>query len=317
MNKIDLHCDTIYRIYKEDKYINLYSNDFHVDLKKLVKSNTLGQFFALFIDMDEDTIKTKNHFQQCLAMLDKFYEEIEKNSDIIAVAKNYKEMNENEKQNKISAFLTIEEGGVIGDNLYNLRNLYRLGVRLITLTWNYPNYIGYPNYKKKYTDKGLTNFGKDFIKEMNNLGMIIDVSHLSDGGFYDVANISKQPFVASHSNARSIKKHSRNLTDDMIKILANKGGILGINFCSAFLGNGKMSRIDDIIKHIKHIRNIAGIDILALGSDFDGIGDNLEVKNAGETDKIIDSLNKNGFTSNDIEKIFYKNATRVIREIMK
>lgn len=200
--------------------------------------------------------------------------------------------------------------------MYNLRILYRLGVRLITLLWNEPNEIGYPNFEGKYMNKGLTSFGRDIICEMNRLGMIIDVSHMSNRGFYDVAELSSKPFVASHSNSGTVRNHPRNLTDDMIKILANKGGIMGINFAKEFLGSGDLSKVDDILSHIKHIKNVAGIDVLAMGSDFDGISPKLEINNIGEIYKLIDALKSNGFSEDEIEKIMYKSALRVIKDVL-
>jgi membrane dipeptidase len=191
-----------------------------------------------------------------------------------------------------------------------------LGVRLITLTWNFPNEIGFPNCQNEYMNKGLTEFGKEVVYEMNKLGMVIDVSHLSDGGFYDVANLSSKPFVASHSNSRSIRSHTRNLTDDMIRTLAEKGGVTGINFCAAFLGSSRDGRIDDMVEHIKHLRNIGGIDVIALGSDFDGIGNDVEIKDSSEMNKLAYELSKQGFNDDEIEKIFFKNALRVIKEVL-
>ncbi|KPU26503.1 peptidase M19 [Caloranaerobacter sp. TR13] len=312
MRLIDLHCDTMSKIIISNKSTGLRENDFHVDLEKLIKADSLAQFFALYIDIEEKD----NYFDHCLEMLDRFYHEIEKNNKNIAIARNYEEMIKNEANGKISAFLTIEEGGILKGKLYNLRNFYRLGVRLITLTWNYPNQIGYPNYKKEYMTKGLTPFGKDVVREMNRLKMIIDVSHLSDQGFFDVASISTKPFIASHSNARSVRNHPRNLTDEMIKILAEKGGVMGINFCSYFLSNGSISRIEDIVTHIKYIRKVGGIDVIAIGSDYDGINCELEIGNIGEMNKLLCALEKNGFSSEEIEKIFFKNAERIIKEVL-
>lgn len=313
MNIIDFHCDTISKLLCENKGNSLYSNSFSVDIKKLRKANSIAQFFALFISLE----KNQDPLDICLKMLDKFYTEIDKNKSDIRLCKNYNDLIKNISKGYISAFLTIEEGAALKGNLYNLRNFYRLGVRLITLTWNFPNEIGYPNYKKTFINKGLTTFGFEVIEEMNNLGMLIDVSHLSDAGFYDVAKCSKYPFVASHSNSRSVTDHPRNLKDDMIKILADKGGILGINFEKTFLGNKSISRVEDMVSHITHIRNIGGIDVISLGSDFDGISDGLEMKNIGEISKLISSLKNHGFSEDEIEKICCKNALRVIKDVLK
>lgn len=311
MNVIDFHCDTISKLMNNKQKSELKRNNFSIDIKKLKKGNSLAQFFALFLNSRyvEDTL------EYCLNMLDKFYTEIRKNKESIALVKSYDELMDNKSKNKLSAFLTIEEGGAIKGKLYNLRNFYRLGVRLMTLTWNYPNEIGYPNFKKEYMEKGLTNFGHEVIEEMNRLHMIIDVSHLSDGGFYDVLKLSKRPFIASHSNSRFIIDHPRNLTDSMIKGLSDKGGLMGINFFNKFLGKSDISKIDDMILHIKHIYKVGGIDVIALGSDFDGIECDVEIKDAGEMYKLQDKLKKSGFNEDAIEKIFYKNALRVIKDM--
>lgn len=312
MSIIDLHCDTILKLMDDKESLGLYKNDFSVDIEKLNKAGSAAQFFALFIYLKSG----RDPLEYCLEMVDKFYDEMDKNSSSIALARNYAELIKNKNEGRISAFLTIEEGGAIKGELYNLRNFYRLGVRLLTLTWNFPNEIGYPNVSEKYSKMGLTSFGKDVVYEMNRLKMIIDVSHLSDGGFYDVAKLSKKPFMASHSNSRFITNHSRNLTDDMIKLLSEKGGVMGINFAKAFLGNKDISYVEDMILHIEHIKNVGGIDVISLGTDFDGISPELEIKNIGEIDKLIKGLNKNGFSDDEIEKILYRNALRVIKDVL-
>lgn len=309
MNLIDFHCDTILKIYENNS--NLKNNSFSVDINKLKKGNSLAQFFALFVDYRS----TSNPLQKCLSMLDRFFIELDKNRDSIALARNYDELILNKSHEKISAFLTIEEGGVIQGRLSNLRNFYRLGVKLITLTWNFPNEIGYPNKNYQYANKGLTPFGLNVVEEMNNLHMMIDVSHLSDKGFYDVAKYSKAPFLASHSNARAITNNPRNLTDDMIKTLANKGGIIGLNFFGEFLGGNKFSRVEDMLTHIKHIINIGGIDVLSLGSDFDGINSILDIEDIGQIHKLVKALKENNYSDDSIEKIFYKNALRFMKDI--
>ncbi|HGG0415424.1 TPA: dipeptidase [Clostridium sporogenes] len=322
MNFIDMHCDTVYALINKKPCSNknitisrdetLYKNSLSVDIKKLKACNSLAQFFALFIDITE----TNSPLKTALNMLDFFHNELEKYAKYIALAKNYEDINRNLLSSKISAFLTIEEGAALEGSLYNLRNFYRLGVRLITLTWNFPNEIGFPNCNKEFMSNGLTPFGLEVIEEMNNLKMIIDVSHLSDGGFYDVVKHSKSPFVASHSDARAITAHPRNLTDHMIKLLSNNGGVMGINFEKAFLGKNEEGKISEMIAHIKHIKNVGGIDVLCIGSDFDGIETPSEIKSSDEIYKLINALKKEGFHENEIEQILYKNALRIIKETL-
>lgn len=311
MRVIDFHCDTAYILLK-NKEKSLRNRDLKVNIEALKKGNSLGQFFALFIDAKEND----DNFKTCISMLNNLKSEINKNKDDIKLCTGYNDYKNNKLNGKISAFLTIEGGEAIGNNLDNINFFKEQGVSLITLTWNYENNIGYPNYEYCYKDKGLKKFGIEAIERMNSLGIIIDVSHLSDGGFLDVLRYSKKPFVASHSNSRCITNHSRNLTDSMIKSLSNKGGIIGINFCSSFLGDSKIAKIDDMITHIEHIKNIGGIDCISLGTDFDGIENEVEISNIGEMEKLYNALKISGFTYNEIEKIFYKNAERVIKDIL-
>lgn len=309
---VDLHCDTIMGLMDKGENECLANNSLNVDIKKLKAGNSLVQFFALFIDMAEHG----NPLEYCLKMADRFHHEIECNKQDIELALNYEDITTNTAKGKISAFLTIEEGGSLKGDLSNLRNFYRLGVRLLTLTWNYPNELGFPNCKEEYRSRGLTSFGEHVVNEMNRLGMIIDVSHLSDQGFYDVARLSSKPFVASHSNARNITNHSRNLTDDMIKALADKGGVMGINFARDFLGSNDISRVEDMIRHIKHIYKVGGIDVLAVGSDFDGISPELEIHDFSEMGKLVIALESHNFSPEDIDKICFKNALRVIKDCL-
>lgn len=314
MSIIDFHCDTIMKLMDNTEESNLRGNNFSVDINKLKKAKSLAQFFALFVELD----LVDDPLEYCLLMVDKFYEEIEKNRGEISLATNYDQLMDNSSKGIISAFLTIEEGAVLKGQIEELRNFYRLGVRLLTLTWNFPNELGFPNKDVEHRHKGLTSFGIEVVKEMNNLGMLIDVSHLSDGGFYDVAKHSKKPFVASHSNARAISNHPRNLSDDMIRILAQKGGVMGINFEKHFLGHNELSRVEDMIAHITHIKNVGGIDCISIGTDFDGIDSvGLEIKDIGEIHILWAALSNNSFSEEEIEKIFYKNALRVIKEVLR
>ena len=157
---------------------------------------------------------------------------------------------------------------------------------------------------------------------MEKIGMIIDVSHLSDGGFWDVINHTTKPFVASHSNARSVCNHVRNMSDDMILALAKRGGVMGINYFADFLEvppadkTGFMSTVDNMVKHINYIKNLAGIDVIGLGSDFDGISQNLEMKDCSMLSMLENRLKEEGYTTEEIEKIFYKNVLRVFKEVL-
>jgi membrane dipeptidase len=167
--------------------------------------------------------------------------------------------------------------------------------------------------------RGLKPFGKDAVRRMNELGMVVDVSHLSDGGFYDVAALSQKPFVASHSNCRALCPHPRNLTDDMIRILADKGGIAGLNFGPQFLNADPArteSTVERISAHARHFINIGGSECVALGSDFDGITGNLEVGTVEKMPLLFDQFSRDGLSDAVIEKIAWKNALRTLKDIL-
>ena len=311
MKYIDLHCDTAYRMINEN--LHLDKSICKVNIENLKKGGALGQIFAFFLDLEE----VEDPFNGFMDMYNNFILETERNKDSIKIVRNIEELKECEREEKLVAILSIEEGEVLKGNLENIKRVYDLGIRIITLTWNYENSLGYPNYNFKYKDKGLKEKGIEMVKEMEKVGIIPDASHLSDGGFYDLVKICKKPFIATHSNSREIMNHPRNLTDDMIKLLSNKGGVMGLNFCSKFVGENEVTSISDLVKHAKHIRNIGGIDVLALGSDFDGIENEVEIKDTSEMNKLYYALNKEGFSEDDIEKIFYKNIIRVLKECSK
>lgn len=322
MKIVDFHCDTISQLYdikESGEDINLTKNRLHLDIEKMKKSDYMLQVFASYVDLGSNN----KPLESCLSYIDLLYNEVERNKDSIGIVYTYEDILRNIEKNKMSALLSIEEGGVCKGNLSLLRNFHRLGVRMMTLTWNYENELAYPNgyfCDEEKNRKGLKEKGLEFINEMERLGIIIDVSHLSDDGIYDVYNNTKKPFIASHSNARSLCSHQRNLTDDMIRKIGERGGLIGVNFYSSFLNNNykssDISKIEDIINHMKYISNIGGIECVGIGSDFDGIECPLEFENASNMQLIYDEMKKLGFRENDIEKIFYKNSLRLFKELL-
>ncbi len=329
MKVIDMHCDTIYeinRLLSEGKDINLRDNHLNISLNKMKQADYLLQNFAMFTNL-QGTEEPLTHVQH---LIDTFYLEIDKNKDIIDVVYCYDDIINNMNKGIMSALLTLEEGAVVHNDLAFLRNYYRLGVRMITLTWNYPNQIGFPNFDMNDeshgyhvcdTINGLTEFGIQYVQECERLGIMIDVSHLSDAGFYDVLKYTTKPFVATHSNARTQCDHARNLTDDMIINLSKRGGVMGINYAAGFLKESKAedakSCIEDIVKHIQHIKDVGGIDCIGLGSDFDGIPQNLELKDASYMPLLEKALYQAGFNEAEIEKIFYKNVLNLYKKVLK
>ena len=331
MKIIDMHCDTIMELFENGG--NLYDSDNMINIKKMVEGDYLLQCFAMFVRYVSDKYENYSPFEYCNKMIDKYYNEIEKYSDYIKPAFCYEDIENNIKENKMTALLTIEEGGVCLGNIEFLRNFYRLGVRMVTLTWNYKNELGTPNidyftdFKEKLVNKtlipnmtdGLTDKGIEFVKEMNRLGIVIDCSHLGDKGFYDVIKYSNKPIVCSHSCSRSVCDHLRNMTDDMLFKLKENGGVIGINYCNSFIKeDGSLATFSDIVKHIVYIKNLIGIDYVGLGSDFDGISNkNIEIKDASMMGLLIDEMKKQGLSEEDIDKVCYKNVLRVFKANFK
>ncbi len=216
----------------------------------------------------------------------------------------------------IHAMLTVEGGEAVEGELENLTLLYKRGVRLLTLVWNFDNNLGGTHGG----GQGLTPFGRAVVEKMGELKMLVDVSHGSDALFYDVAKWSRErglPFVASHSNARAVCAHSRNLTDEEIGTLADCGGVMGLNFYDEFLSSDKSAEGQKIalIAQISHILKVGGEDVLALGSDFDGIPQNAYLKTAADMPRFFEDLCA-VFPPRLVEKLAYANAARVIREII-
>ena len=336
MNYIDMHCDTLAKAAAQQKKTAGELRNTMVDAKRLHQCGAKAQFFAMFLQQKREenwsdpglAYTEKNNLwytdaeirKQMQDMYEVYQNTMETCSDIIAPAYNYEGLQRNWQQKKVSAFLTVENGCVVDGKMERLEQLYQMGVRLITLTWNDDNCFGHPHAKDAgRMQLGLTPFGKEAVTYMTECGILVDVSHLSDGGFYDVAELVKGPFVASHSNCRELAPATRNLTDDMIRILAEHGGVCGLNFYPPFLNTDpvdKVSRIERMCEHVKHLVNVGGIECVGIGTDFDGIEGNLEIADCMEMEKLFAALQKKGFCEDDIERIAYKNVERVIREVM-
>ena len=309
---IDLHCDTISRLLscrRAGGTDTLRAGPGgHISLEKLRRSGCLLQAFALFVDLKQ----TQDPLREVLALADLFRTEAEANRDLLLPVKTFSDLERARAENRIAALLTVEEGGVFGGDPAMLRTLYRLGVRLVTLTWNYTNELGQPNGQPG----GLTETGFAFLEEMERLRILPDVSHLGDDGFWDVCRAAKRPFLASHSCCRALRDHPRNLTDGMIRAIADRGGIVGLNFYARFLGEDPVSRTGDIVRHLRHLLDVGGPAVAALGSDFDGIDCPVELGDSGDMGRLAEVLDAAGFTDREIEAVTWKNAWDFFRETL-
>ena len=315
---VDMHCDTITTLYDKvqtGSSETLRNNLLQIDLTKLQKSSYLLQNFAVFFDRE---LQTGNLFKEAMVRIDFFMKQLAQNEDLIRQVTTVEEILQNEKQNRVSALLTLEGGESLEGNVDNLTAFHEKGVRMITLTWNYDNELGHCHFDTE--GKGLTKLGFEVVERMEELHMIVDVSHGSDALFFDVCKAAKKPFVASHSNARSIYGRSRNMSDEMIRVLAQHGGVMGMNFFAGFTSakarEDGMCYMDDILAHMKHVANVGGIESLGLGSDFDGIGTDVEWGNAGGMERLLSGMRKTGFTESECDKICRENVLRLYKECL-
>lgn len=324
----DLHCDTLSGIH----HAKLRGNSFcferstlQVDGEKLKKGGYYAQCFAAFVPVTEN-----DPYRLCREMINTYQEMLSSSNDLSPVLR-FDDFLKNKQAGKISAVLTMEDAAPIGVSISRLKEFYECGVRMIGLTWNYPNAVGYPNFKNftlgqmpdmftPETERGLTEFGRELVAEMNELGVVVDVSHLSDKGFYDVLAITKKPVMASHSNARGVCRNVRNLSDDMLKALAKNGGVLGVNYATGFLCEEEekgRNTLPYLMQHLLYLKEKIGVEHIAIGSDFDGIDPNISFADASYLPRLMIELERSGFSASEIEKISYQNALRVFRETMK
>ena len=334
MRWIDMHCDTLSEIWRGNAQ-SLAHNGLCVDLERLKKAGAKTQFFACFVNAaGSGSDVWERAWKNVLEMTElarssegeqlhfiREAGEVEGGNPINPVCPPVPE----QEFSGIKGILTVEEGGVLNGKMERLEELYRRGIRLITLTWNYENCIGSPNsLDPQVMERGLKPFGIQVVERMNELGMIIDVSHLSDGGFWDCIRCSRTPIVASHSNARSLCSHPRNLTDEMLRALGNKGGVAGVNFYSAFLreknGTGESVRagLEDIVRHMRRMMDQAGEDAVALGTDFDGFETEAlpeKIRGVQDMDLLWEAMKRSGITSRQIDKIAYGNVSRIMKEV--
>ncbi len=312
MTFVDAHCDTITTIMKKGGALK--SNTGHIDLDRLKKYDSFVQFFAAFIAPDQAKMGA---LRRTLDIIDKLYREIEINKNDIMLCRNYNDIINALNSRKVAAVLTIEGGEALEGSLSVLRMLYQLGVRAITLTWNFRNQIA-DGVADSATNGGLTPFGREVVTEMNRLGMMVDVSHLSEAGFWDVINLSSAPIIASHSNAKKICGHSRNLTDEQLLALKKNGGVTGINLCPYFIVNEGKAELKHVIAHIEHIVGLTGEDTLGFGADFDGIDETpAGLEGVQCFPDLINELLKLNYSETLINKIAGENFLRVIKTVVK
>ncbi len=317
---IDAHCDSILHLvprlgrpdWKIRSLINR-STEGHIDFPRLIEGGVTCQFFAVYVDT---VYKPERATPRALEMISAFYNEVEKFGDKIIIMDKSEDIIKAKRNGKIVALISLEGGEPIQYNPILLKAFYKLGVRAISLTWNERNMLA-DGVSESRTGGGLTNLGLQVLEEMQKIGIIVDVSHISEAGFWDIIENCRKPIIASHSDCRALCEHPRNLTDEQIKAIAEKNGVIGINFYPKFLVKKGEATIDDVIKHMEHIIKIAGIDYVGLGSDFDGISSTPKgLEDVSKLPNLTAKLLERGYSKNDIKKILGENFLRVIRQVV-
>jgi membrane dipeptidase len=349
---IDSHIDTIQRVLIGHADLSQRTTTGHVDLPRLREGGMHAPFFALWVPVYYQGAEA---VRRTLDLRDAMQSVLDAHPDQIELATNASAIERVVKSHKIAAFLTLEGGHQIDDDLAVLRMYYRMGIRAMTLTHFRNN-----NWADSSTDtpvhNGLTDFGKDVVREMNRLGMLVDISHVSDKTFYDAIAVSTKPVILSHSSCRAISDIPRNVTDDMLRAIAKNGGVIGINFGEGFINEkdaaglrasisqlsqmpnltGKalddyaakdfekefasplkvVATVEDVFAQVDHAVKIAGIDHVGIGSDFDGIqGPPNGLEDISKMPALVAAMLRHGYSEGDIKKILGGNTLRVIRAV--
>ncbi|MDD3401677.1 MAG: dipeptidase [Eubacteriales bacterium] len=298
----DAHCDFLFGAMEYGYDINTLKRDQTIHLPYLVGGNVCLQFFAAWIDT---TLRT-SPLQQAMTMFDCYHRMLADNPTLTPLSADF-----DPDCGKIATVLAVEGGEACEGSLAMLRMFHRMGVRAMTLTWNENNELA--GAAKGRQSKGLSSLGREMVEEMNRIGIALDVAHLSDTGIEDALKISTRPLFASHSNARAVKHTARSLPDELIRAIAEQGGVIGVNFYPPQLCDGKAS-IEDVVKHIMHIVSIGGVDCCAFGSDFDGMQQYpVDLHNSLDFQKLCRALKQVGFSDEHVYKIAYLNLFNYIK----
>ena len=314
---IDSHTDTPLRFKGEYNIGNREKTQ--VCLPKMEEGMLDGQYLACWVKQGKcDAENTKKAVERVNYLIEGVYKQVENNKDRVEIARTSQDFKRIKSEGKKTFFLGVENAYGVGSSLKDIKRVKDLGVTYITLCHTKNN-----DYCDSSSDtiarwNGLSKFGKKAIKEMNRLGVMIDVSHASEKTFWDVIKYSKKPIIASHSSSRALFDHDRNLTDDQLRAVAKNGGVVQVCIVNEFLRkNKKDACLDDFINHLCHIIDVAGIDHVGIGTDFDGGGGVKGCRGDNDLIRITVKLLERGYSEEDIAKIWGRNFLRVMDEVQK
>lgn len=308
MDLFDGHCDTILKCYLEGGGLRRQTG--HLDLERRRGKGRWAQFFATFGSPED--MPGRSLWEVFLEEYALFRSEIDANADLVIFCRTGAEAEAAFAAGKTAAFLSAEGAELLDCDLEKLRMAHRMGVRIVNITWNHPNALSGTNAAEQ--DRGLSEQGRAFVNTMGELGMLVDVSHLSDPGFWDVMEITDRPVVATHSNARSVFPHSRNLTDEQFTAIINTNGVAGLNMYAGFLGDDP--DFDTVVSHLEHFLALGGEDNVSMGGDWDGITSMPRgMSGIQDMEKLYEHLLRRNYSEALLEKVFYSNLMRVVNEV--
>ena len=300
----DGHCDTAIELWRQEQ--NLRSNSLAVSLERAENLDGYTQFFAFCTAWLKTRMPHTEHFARAL---DYFTEQLRENEDRITLCRTMREADAAMAAGKAAAFLAIEGAEAVREDPGLLEAAYEKGVRMVSLVWNLPNSLS----GSCQTGEGLSEKGKEFFRRAQRLGMLVDVSHLSERGFWDMAELAEKPIVASHSDAFAVCPHPRNLTDAQFRAICDLGGTVGLNLYGPFLTQEKTPTLDDLRRHLDHFLTLGGEGHLALGADLDGC----EILPEGfaaldDYNMLGEYLEKNGYSDETIQNLFCNSLRKVV-----
>ena len=314
---VDTHTDTPLWFTRGNFSVGMRKSN-QVSIQKMEEGKLDAQFLAAFLAQKElDEASSQKAVEKCHKMIEGIYADVAKYKDECGIALTEEDARRLKAEGKKAFFIGIENGYAIGKDIKNVKKYKDMGVQYMTLSHSYDNDICNSSSNTADASKGLTAFGRKVVKEMNKVGMMIDVSHVSEGTFWDVIKLSKDPIFASHSSVRALCDHDRNLTDDQLRALAKNGGVIQICIYGGYLNkNEKEASVDDVVRHIDHAVKVAGIDHVGIGSDFDGGGGVLGCKGDNDMINITVKLIEKGYSEEDLRKIWGGNFFRVMNQVI-
>ena len=314
---IDTHTDT--PLWFKNGYSVGLRKDNMVSIQKMEEGKLDAQFLAAFIWQGKrDDVSSQKAVESTTRLIQSIYDEVEQYKDFCGIALTEKDLVRLKNEGKKAFFIGIENGYAIGKDLKNIKKYKQMGVNYITLCHSYDNDICHSSTHTEDATQGLTQFGREVVKEMNRLGIMIDISHASEGTFWDVIKYSTQPIIASHSSSRTLCDHDRNLTDEQLRALAKNGGVAQLCLLDTYINKTpKAASVCDAVEHLDHMIKVAGIDHVGIGTDFDGGGGLQGCKGDNDLINLTIKMIEKGYTEEDLRKIWGGNLLRVMKQVQE